>query len=114
MIVDEHKPLCLILGSKLFFSSDIHAAISKSRKAIGLLRLLSLYLPRETLKVLYKLNVRPHLDYGDVIYHIPHKEPNLHSHENALMQILESVQYSAALAVTGTWRGTSRESCIMD
>ena len=26
-----------------------------------------------------------------------------------LMEKLESVQYSAALAVTGTWRGTSRE-----
>ena len=68
-----------------------------------------MYLPRETLNVLYKLYVRPHLDYGDVIYHIPHKESTLHSHGNALMQKIESVQYSAALAVTGTWRGTSRE-----
>ena len=68
-----------------------------------------MYLPRETLNVLYKLYVRPHLDYGDVIYHIPHKESTLHSHGNALMQKIESVQYPAALAVTGTWRGTSRE-----
>ena len=85
-----------------FFSSHIYAAISKSRKAIGLLRLLSMYLPKETLIVVYELYVRPHLDYGDVIYHIPHKESNLHSHGNAVMQIIESVQYSAALAVTGT------------
>ena len=106
MRVDEHKHLGLILDSKLSFSSHIHAAISKSRKAIGMLRLLSMYLPRETLNVLYKLYVRPHLDYGDVIYHIPHKES---THGNALMQKIESVQYSAALAVTGTWRGTSRE-----
>ena len=109
MRVDEHKHLGLILDSKLSFSSHIHAAISKSRKAIGMLRLLSMYLPRETLNVLYKLYVQPHLDYGDVIYHIPHKESTLHSHGNALMQKIESVQYSAALAVTGTWRGTSRE-----
>ena len=27
---------------------------------------------RNTLNELYKLYVRPHLDYGDVIYHIPH------------------------------------------
>ena len=93
MRVDEHKHLGLILDSKLSFSSHIHAAISKSRKAIGMLRLLSMYLPRETLNVLYKLYVRPHLDYGDVIYHIPHKESTLHSHGNALMQKIESVQY---------------------
>ena len=28
---------------------------------------------------------------------------------NHLMEKLESVQYAAALAVTGMWRGTSRE-----
>ena len=53
--VDDHKHFGLILDSKLSFSSHIHAAISKSRKAIGMLRLLSMYLPRETLIVLYKL-----------------------------------------------------------
>ena len=31
-----------------------------------------------------------------------------------LMEKLESVQYSAALAVTGTWRGTSREKLYTD
>ena len=56
-----------------------------------------MYLQREILSVLYKFYVRPHLDYGDVIYHIPPKDSNLHSHGNALMQKIESVQYSAAL-----------------
>ena len=28
---------------------------------------------------------------------------------NNIVEKLESVQYDAALAVTGTWRGTSRE-----
>ena len=68
-----------------------------------------MYLPREALNVLDKLNVRPHLDYGDVVYQIPHKEANLHSHGNVLMQKLESFQYSAALAETGTWRGIPHE-----
>ena len=53
--------------------------------------------------------VRPHLDYGDVIYHIPQKEANFSSLGNHFMEKLESVQYAAALAVTGTWRDTSRE-----
>ena len=37
-----------------------------------MLRFLSKYLPRQTLNEMYKLYVRLHLDYGDVIYHIPH------------------------------------------
>ena len=109
--VNEHKHLGIILDSKLSFSAHIKSAISKARRGIGLLKYLSKYLPRHTLNELYKLYVRPHLDYGDVIYHIPSKAcefsqniilPNM-------MEKLESVQYSAALVITGTWRETSRE-----
>ena len=109
MKIDQHKHLGVILDPKLSFSAHIQAAVSKSRKAIGMLRFLSKYLSRNTLNELYKLYVRPHLDYGDVIYHIPQKEDNISSLGNHLMEKLESVQYAAALAVTGTWRGTSRE-----
>ena len=73
--VVEHRHLGIILDSKLSFSAlgsaHIKSAISKTRKGIGLLKYLSKYLPRHTLNELYKLYVRPHLDYGDVIYHIP-------------------------------------------
>ena len=74
-----------------------------------MLRILSTYLHRETLNFLCKLYAWPHLDYSDENYLIPHQESNLHSHGNALLQKIESVPYSAALAVTGTWRRTSRE-----
>ena len=60
---------------------------------------------------IFNMYVRPHLDYGDVIYHIPHKICEF-SHSFKLtnqMEKLEAVQYSAALAVTGAWKGTSRE-----
>ena len=109
--MDKHKHLGLVLDSKLSFLSHINAAISKSRKALGLLKFLSKYLSRETLNALYILYIRPHLDYGDVIYHIPNKED---SHGNVLMEKVESVQYSAALGITGAWRGTSREKIYCD
>ena len=109
--VEERKHLGVILDTKLSFSAHIKAAISKTRKGIGLLKYLSKYLPRHTLNELYKLYVRPHLDYGGVIYHIPSKvcEFSQNIILPSLMEKLESVQYSAALAVTGTWRGSSRE-----
>ena len=109
--MNEHKHLGIILDSKLSFSAHIKAAISKTRKSIGLLKYLSKYLPRHTLNELYKLYVRPHLDYGDVIYHIPPTvcEFSQNIALSNLMEKVDSVQYWAALAVSGTWRGTSRE-----
>ena len=83
--VNKNKHLDLVLDSKLSFLSHINAAISKSRKALGLLKFLSKYLSRETLNALYKLYIRPHLDYSDVIYHMPNKEDSLHCHGNVLM-----------------------------
>ena len=109
--VEEHKHLGVILDSKLSFASHIQTAITKSRQGIGMIKYLSRYLPRHTLNELYKLYVRPHLDYGDVIYHTPAKICEF-SHDTTLnthMEKLESVQTSAALAVTGAWKGTSRE-----
>ena len=57
MKVDEHKHLGIILDSKLSFSAHIKAAISKTRKGVGLLKYLSKYLPRHTLNELFKLYV---------------------------------------------------------
>ena len=50
---------------------------------------------------MYKAYVRPHLDYGDLIYD--------NSSNASLSQMIESVQYNAALAITGAIRGSSRE-----
>ena len=109
--VEEHKHLGLVLDSKLSFSAHIKAAITGSRRGIDLLRYLSKYLPRHTLNELHKLYVRSHLDYGDVIYHIPAKVCEFSGNVTlaSLLEKLESVQYSAALAVSGAWKGTSRE-----
>ena len=109
--VDQHKHLGVILDSKLSFSAHIKSAISKTRRGIGLLKPFSQYLSRHTLSNLYKLYVRPYLDYGDVIYHIPAKVCEFSNNIilTNLMEKIESVQYSTALAVTGAWRGKSCE-----
>ena len=93
MKVSQHKHLGLILDAKLSFSAHIQAAICKFRKGFGMLHLLLKYLPRKTLNELHMLYVRPYLDYGDIIYHIPHKicDNSQHVTLNTRMNRVESV-----------------------
>jgi len=101
---DEHKHLGLILDSKLDFISHIRQAILKARRGIGMIKYLSKYVSRDVIDQIYKLYVRPHLDYGDIIYH--RNDPEML--QNFTIR-LEQTQYSAALAVSGAWRGTNRQ-----
>ena len=100
----EHKHLGMILDEKLDFKSHIREAIIKARKGIGMIKFLAKYVSRTILDQIYKLYIRPHLDYGDIIYH----KYDPHTTLDATKR-LEQTQYSAALAITGAWRGTSRQ-----
>lgn len=67
-----------------------------------MLRFLSKYLLRHTLNEMYKLYVRPYLNYGDVIYRLPIDICEFGQTVTLTnsMEKLDSVQYSAALAIT--------------
>ena len=95
------KHLGLILDNKFNFQEYLKNILNKVNKTIGLLHTLENILPREPLLTIYKSFVRPHLDYGDVIYD--------QHYNNSFHQKLESIQYNAALAITGAIRGSSRE-----
>ena len=73
--------------------------MSKVDKNIGLLRKLHV-LPRPSLVTIYKAFIRPHPDYGNIIYDQAYKE--------SFHQKLEPIKYNAAVAITGPIRGTSR------
>ena len=90
---DYHKHFGLLLDNKLVFDRHLREQISKANKGIGLLKRLGKFLPRDSLLTIYKSFIRPHLDYGDIIYDIPGNE--------SFSQKIESVQYNAALAITG-------------
>ena len=75
--------------------------LNKVNKSIGLLRKLQNTLPRPSLLTIYKSFIRPHLDYSDIIYD--------QAHDASSQQKVESIQYKAALAITGTIRETSKE-----
>ena len=90
------KHLGIYLDEKLSFSKHIREKIAKAMNDISLLKFLSKYVSKDILNMSYKLYVRPHLDYGDVIYH---------NQRANLMDLLEQVQYKAALVVSGCWQG---------
>ena len=58
----------VILAVKLSFEEQLKNVFKKTNKTIELLRKLSNSLPRQALITIYKAFVRPHLDYGDVLY----------------------------------------------
>ena len=68
---------------------------------MGVIRRLSVHLPRGALLTIYKSLIRPNLDYGDILYDKPNNEN--------FQQKLEKVQYSACLAITNAIQGTSKE-----
>ena len=108
--VNEQKHLGLILEPGLSFEKHLSEKIIKAKKNVGILKHLSKFLPLKTLDQMYKALVRSHLDYCDVIYHIPSiiHQPPLGRTLNSLMEKVERIQYQAALAITGAWQGSSR------
>ena len=89
------------LDKKLNFEEQLKKVESNVNKTIGIIRKLQNVLPRSTLLTIYESFIRPHLDYGDIIYD---KAVNESFHAK-----LESLQYNATLAITGAIRGSSTE-----
>ena len=112
--VDEHKHLGLILDSGLTFNSHIDAAIKKANKGIGAIRYMFKYAPRASLEQVYKSNIRPQVEYCDIIFHHSPPENPLSKDLNTKMKKIESVQLQAAYAVTGAWKGSSRDKLYDD
>ena len=82
------------------FMNIFKTCLKKISKTISLLRKLQNNLPRAPLVTIYKSFVRPHLDYGDILYD--------QMFINSFHERLESIQYNAALEITGAIKGNSR------
>ena len=96
----------MFLDNKLNFSEHLKTIFQKTSKTIGLLRKLQTRLPRALLITIYKPFIRPHLDYGDMIYD--------HTFNMLFQQKMETIQCNAALAITGTIKGSSREKLYQE
>ena len=63
---DSQKYLGLVLDNKLTFKKHIKDKLIKAYFSVGKIKRLCDILPRDSLVTIYKLVIRPHLDYGDV------------------------------------------------
>ena len=65
---------------------------------------------------MYKALVRSHLDYCDIIYHLPalNSQNNLGVTLNLLTEKVERTQYQAASAITGTWQGSNHSTLYVE
>ena len=72
--MSHQKHLGILLDSKLNFNAHVDQKIKQCNRIIGLIRRLSISLPRNALLTIYKSFVRPHLDYGVILYDKPKKK----------------------------------------
>ena len=90
----------MVLDTKLDFSLHLKNVQNKVNKTIGLLKPQDT-LPRTSLITNFKSFIRPHLDYGNIIYD--------RAYNTSFHEYIESIQYNPALAITGAVRETFRE-----
>ena len=111
-VVEETKHLGVILDSKLSFVNHLKEKIAKANQGLGIMIQLRKWVSVKVLETVYKLFVRPHFDYGDVLYHQsdPNKDEIFEfSSKHKILKEVEKVQYNAAKIITGAWQGTSYE-----
>ena len=65
---NSQKHQDVVLDNRLSFEDHFKIILNKINETIGLLRKRHNILPRSALLTIYKRFIRPHLDYGDIIY----------------------------------------------
>ena len=103
---DSQRHLGLHLDSKLSFDIHIQTNLTKVNRTISLLQKFQQVLPRPSLITIYNAFIRPHLAYEDIIFD--------QAFNNSVHQKLGSIQYNAALAITGAIRRTSKEKLYQE
>ena len=74
--------------------------MSEPMKGIGVIQKLNKTPPWDSLIMIYNSFLRPHLDYGDIIYDQLNNE--------SVTRKVERIQYKVALVITGPIKGTSQ------
>ena len=103
---NSQKHLGVTLDLKLTFEEHLLNVFKTVDRTIGFMRKLQSVLPRITLVTIYEAFVRPHLDYGNILYD--------QAFNNFFHDRLESISYNACFPIMGATRGTSREKLYQE
>ena len=104
--IRSQKHSGMFLEFTLSFNEHLETVFAKLNRGIAILRKLQSVLSREALLIIYKSFIRPHFDYGHVIYD--------QSYNDSFHAKLESYQYKAALAMTGAIKRLSIEKLYQE
>ena len=88
----EEKYLGIVVDSDLTFSEHITEKVRKANSLVGIIRRSFSYLDQDTFVKIFTSFVRPHLEYGQVIW-----SPHLRKHIN----MIENVQIRATKLIDG-------------
>ena len=91
----------LVFDEQLKFIDHIQSKMTKCYKLIGIVKKLSVNIPRDALLRIYKAFIRPHLDNGDNFYDKPNNE--------SFKSKIENIHYKGCTAITGVIQGISHE-----
>ena len=94
-----HKSV--VLDNRLSFEDHFKMILNKVNKAIGIFLKLQNIPLRSALLTIFKTFIRPHLDYGHIVYG--------QAYNTSLHLKLELLRYNTCLTITGAIRSTSRE-----
>ena len=97
---NTQKHIGSFLDEKLFFSHHLKGTLDKGMKGVNVIRKTNNVITRHSPITIYKSFVRAQLDYEDIVFDQPNND--------IFCQIIESMQYNVALAITGTIKGTFR------
>ena len=93
MRVKQAKNLGLIIDEHLSWEQQIEYISGKLRRNIGILKRMSTVLPNESLDMIYKTLIEPHIRYRSVVWG---------NCGEALKDKLQNLQNRAARIITGT------------
>ena len=80
--VESEKDLGIMIDDKLKFTEHINIKINKANQIIGCIKHTFKHMTKEIFQLLYKSMVRPHLEYGSVIW-----SPHLKKDQDALERV---------------------------
>ena len=91
-VTEEEKDLGIWMSDTSKSSNHVAHAVSKANQLLGMIRRAFTYMDGSLMKLLFTSVVRPHLEYGNVVWH-PYLKKDI--------ELIESVQHRATRMVPG-------------